>query len=848
MKSRRKFINKLDALGPNIVTSPSPQTDSLNMSQSHLIEPCLEEEMIELFDVDAYLQDYLDVRDAFTPTKKKMMGKPVNVNPLQIFNHYLQYGRNEGRKAYCIRQNGEKVLYDGFNFEAYNKVCESGYNLRVNNELNGYIHYLNTIKTNPKPLLLHVKSYANVFPEPLKNQGFIAMLQHEWTKFDAWKYKKDHGKNGSAKELFIDYVSSNFDSLIAPMKEAERKVALQTEAKPKVCIIYVYYERKNEQKNQTNLAFFIKYGLDKSRWRNIDVTTLFILNGHQCEVLIPERDDINVLKQDNCSDWEGWYNGIKYFEDKYKKPIDKNFSHLCLMNASCFGPVYEDGINMHWLDPFFTKLKTDNSIICSPISNILPSTDLGGPGRRVVPHFSLIKIDKQIMNLLLNTKIYSYLNNTEGGWYNTILGHKPNKIDAVLTGEYGFSKIFLDNNYNISSLVTGNNNNRIDFYNENNHILENSIFIKNVWRWEGNNASQPVLYNFCNNFMQKKLNYFNEFENYSHLNNYEPLNKNNGKMIISYNLPIKEGESTYWNSNKDFYNKFGYAEQPIIFPIKKNNKNSVIFAHYDEDNILKEYVINSLKILMLLEYDIIFYTASPKILNIDSNMLPFEINYIKNIGAGTDWYVWLSGLKQCEKYERILFMNDSLILGINGIENMRNSIQKMRNKNYDLWGHWSSTEVRNHYVGTPIEIKQCLRNEMISFIELNIPKCNNGWDFVVNLETKMVEYCQNKGYATGVIIEESDILREFKNRNFTCPSHNPSLLRFWINNEDAFAIKWKYVLPYLLFSNIKHHFFNYQLKYLHTAEYNLFKNKAELSGAFVDQYYFKIRDGFNIAL
>ena len=633
---------------------------------------------------------------------------------------------------------------------------------------------------------------------------------------------------------------------LALQKEAERKLALQKEAEPKVCIIYVYYERNDETKNQTNLAFFIKYGLDQSRWRNMNVTTLLIINGQRCEVLIPEHPDINVLKQDNCSDWEGWYDGIKYFETKYNKPIHETFTHLCLMNASCFGPVYEDGINMHWLDPFFTKLKTDNSIICSPCSNILPSTDLGGPGKRVVPHFSLIQLDEQIINLLINTKIYSYLNNTEGGWYNTILGHKPNKIDAVLTGEYGLSKIFLDNNYNISSLVTGNNHNRIDFYNENNHILKNSIFIKNVWRWEGNNASQPVLYNFCNNFMQKKLNYFNEFENYTHVNNYEPLNKNNGKMIISYNLPIKEGESTYWNSNKDFYNKFGYAEQPIIFPTKKtNNKNAVIYCHYDQDNIIKDYVINSLIILMILNYDIIFYTASEIIDNINVDRLPFNINYIKNIGAGTDWYMWLSGLEKCENYERILLINDSLILGINGIENMRNSIQKMRNKNFDLWGHWSSNEINYHYIGSPIEIKQCVRNDLILFIKNNAPQCNNGWDFIINIETKMIEYFKNNGYTTGVIFEEEYILRECKNRNFSCPSHNPSLLRFWINNEDAFAIKWKYVLPYILFKNITNPFFNYQLKYLHTAEYNLFRNKAELSGVFPNQNFFKNKNQFN---
>jgi glycosyltransferase involved in cell wall biosynthesis len=276
MKSRRKFINKLHAFSPSIVTPPSSQTDTLNMSQSYLIEPCLEEEMIELFDVDAYLQDYPDVRNAFASTNTKMsIGKPANINPLQVFNHYLQFGRNEGRKAYCIRQNGEKVLYDGFNFEAYNKVCESAYYSRVNNELNGYIHYLNTIKTNPKPLLLHVKSSVNVFPEPLKNQGFIAMLQRELTNFDAWKYKKAHGKNGSAKELFIDYVSSNFDSLMAPMKEAERKVALQTELKlltPNIDIYLISHDNSNS--GSVNMLKYFKNTYELNNYNVI----YFLLN------------------------------------------------------------------------------------------------------------------------------------------------------------------------------------------------------------------------------------------------------------------------------------------------------------------------------------------------------------------------------------------------------------------------------------------------------------------------------------------------------------------------------------------------------------------------------------------
>ena len=79
----------------------------------------------------------------------------------------------------------------------------------------------------------------------------------------------------------------------------------------------------------------------------------------------------------------------------------------------------------------------------------------------------------------------------------------------------------------------------------------------------------------------------------------------------------------------------------------------------------------------------------------------------------------------------------------------------------------------------------------------------------------MIEYFKSNGYTTGVIFEEKYINHKYGEHKFTCPSHNPALLKYWIYNENAFAIKWKYVLPYLLFQNIKNPFFNYQLKYLY---------------------------------
>ena len=121
-------------------------------------------------------------------------------------------------------------------------------------------------------------------------------------------------------------------------------------------IIYVYYERINEQKNQTNLSFFIKYGLNQENWLNLNITYLFVINNHQCEVVIPKRDDIHVLKEHNCHDYEGWYNGIKYFENLYKANIWDQFDYLCLMNAGTNGPFMDKDPNNHWLLPFYNKM------------------------------------------------------------------------------------------------------------------------------------------------------------------------------------------------------------------------------------------------------------------------------------------------------------------------------------------------------------------------------------------------------------------------------------------------------------------------------------------------------------
>ena len=53
--------------------------------------------------------------------------------------------------------------------------------------------------------------------------------------------------------------------------------------------------------------------MNKSLWRNVNITLLLIINGNECEVEIPIRDDIIVWKRD--------YNG-EYDIGSYKLGIE----------------------------------------------------------------------------------------------------------------------------------------------------------------------------------------------------------------------------------------------------------------------------------------------------------------------------------------------------------------------------------------------------------------------------------------------------------------------------------------------------------------------------------------------
>ena len=732
-----------------------------------------------------------------------------NANKTTAISHYLNYGIKENR-LYDIN------LPHDFKWKIYlNLNCDLNQNADKTTTI---LHYLNHgIKENRQYKIAnndlnqtHNKHFCDT-QEPV----FIPEKEHVFfdTPEQVFIPEKEHVFFDTPEPVFIPEEEHVFFDTPEP-------VFIPEEEEPKICIVYVYYERKNEQKNQTNLSFFLKYGLDKSRWKNMNITTLLIINNYQCELLIPKMENLHIYYNISERDISSYKKGIEYFENIYNKPFYESFTHLFILNSSVLGPIYEEGLDRHWLFPFLNNL-TDNTVLCSPCINFLRKEDGGGPGPRGQTYCSLIKINKHIYELLLYTKISNLAQNTTNTnyllEYDYIFGEKNNIENAILIGEYGLSRILLDNGYNISCLIY----NKIEYNDEtiyNNYSdkidrmpdmsitnFKQQLFVKNYWRINDElRDSSPCFYNESIDYVFNKLKYKKIFDDTNISNyNYDLINiKTNGHLLNNTNIN--------WNSKKEFYELFGYAEEHIIWPEQKlDNIACVIYCHYDKNNIIKDYVIQSLKTLIILGYDILFCTSCVKINNID---LPFDIYYFDNKDLGKDFnmvnYVFNNN-KNLLKYKWINLLNDSILLPIHGIENMQNTILNMR-KNSDFWGLYESNEIDIHLCSNcyfEISVK-CL-NVLNDFYNNLIPTCNSTKDLIQNIELKQTKYLVDNGFKYNSVVS-------YKQLTYIdhCIMFNPININVYLCNKSCFGIKWKYLGNYIDYDKLNNPYLNYLIRFL----------------------------------
>lgn len=666
---------------------------------------------------------------------KKYNSDLIKLKNEELKKHFIEYGIKEKRKFLEVPNNFNFVYYlsnINKNFETLEELWQYYIydDIKYKNQLNKLVDFLKTT------ILIEINEIIN----RSNPQSQIGTRQNQIG-------------NRSTQQSQI--TKNTFNKI------------------PKCAIIYVYYNRPNELKNETNLAFFIRQTVLKDT-NNI---YLFIINNNYTEVVFPQQNNLYILKNKNCYDIEAYGIGIRYLEN-----LNLKFERLVLMNCGVTGPFYRSS---NWLEPFENKIRQNNAHICSTLSYNFNNKSVN-PG-----YFNYIVYNKNIKELLL-----------------TVLKNYKDKSSCIIYGEYGISNILIKNNYKVTSLINnkipdhhGDRQNHLDKYS-----LSDLIYIKNVWKTTDgiNRDSLPVKFKETINELNKISN-FNAFS----INN------------INYQL-IKVPKSISWNSQQEYYNKYGISEEYIVYPkMSSLNSKLALYCHSDSDNLFRSFCIDAVNTLALLGYKVIILTTC----NFFKNVKNLQYEIIKIPEALIDIYMIKKylNINKINHYTHLLLANDSLIFPIHGFDNMKSTINKF--SNIDFWGIWSSPESKEHIMCPFLHLSNKTFNAFINNLnKYDLKTFINAQLWEINL----LEEMKNNNFTTASVIDYKSLgdLNEL-----TCPIMHPTIFPKWIKNEEVFAIKWKYIGNYLNKQKLNLPYMNYLLRYLHFNHTGI-KGKPEIEKTF----------------
>ena len=560
-----------------------------------------------------------------------------NLNKYQLLEHFINHGFKEDRKYYENKKNetinkidnlinykydSNKDLYV-FDVETYKKYNKDLKDLLDQELIN---HFINFGEKEKRIFCDPIKEFDYVYY--LKNNPDIKINNISYLDINlyAWKHYLYHGYfegktyNVNHKNTYkINNVTTVPTNNNVPINQ-------------KTLIIYVYYNRPGEYKNETNLSFFINQTIKKRDSVKDNIEFLFIINNYNNEVNIPVQKNINILKNKNCFDFEAYLIGIRHMENKYSNKIHSLYNYVMFMNCSCTGPFTIN--NDFWLTPFINKLN-QFTVCCTSILTLINNNSyISGPQ---IPGYCFL-IKSEYINLLIqpnnifkNNKIFS----------NTVIGPKKNKYDCIISGEHSISIVLLNNNLNVAGVC----NQYLDYRKKSNHCklifsadrhpvfnysLYKSVFIKNHWRIDNSSRDcHPVMWSQTKEQIQNLNNMiFINYKNNSLDTSLLPIN-NNG--LVRFN-------KTSWSSKNEFVRIFADSEEFIIFP--RTNCSKTI-NYYHNEKTIKRYVIEGIKALLYLNYKVIFHTSIknpfnykiPKSIEIVNNFSISNIYDSNNLGS-----------------------------------------------------------------------------------------------------------------------------------------------------------------------------------------------------------------------
>ena len=232
-------------------------------------------------------------------------------------------------------------------------------------------------------------------------------------------------------------------------------------------VSFAYYEGREGAR--ANLRYFLEAGIGAAQREFSTVSYGFVINGFECSEPIPtDRDDIVVLKRAN----EGFDYGahlalLRYIAEDGVKAYRGNmavelgsgshvtaaqlpFDKYVFLNAGVRGPFLPAywPRSRSWTRVYLDKLSptvklVGNSIVCLPQSDDCVS---GGPGITPNPDCYGPKVegyawatDQVGLQVLLDTS--------------SVFQSHPDKVSAIINGEYGMNVAIFKAGYTIDSLL-----------------------------------------------------------------------------------------------------------------------------------------------------------------------------------------------------------------------------------------------------------------------------------------------------------------------------------------------------------------------------------------------------------
>ncbi len=175
-----------------------------------------------------------------------------------------------------------------------------------------------------------------------------------------------------------------------------------------------------------------------------------------------------------------------------------------------------------------------------------------------------------------------------------------------------------------------------------------------------------------------------------------------------------------------------------------------VFAHYDKDNMIDDYIYFYLNELLSVVEKLIFVTVSD-ISNKDVEKLEsLNISVIKRENIGYDFYSYKEGMERLSlcRYDNLIICNDSTFGPITSLKSIFNNMQDIE---CDFWGITDSELIAYHLQSYFLVFKKKILHSLVFqnfWDELKIVE--NKTEIIVKYEVGLSQLLSRDGYSSYV--------------------------------------------------------------------------------------------------